>query len=76
MKLEAIMLVVSSADFFANPIQYKERAETFGLKILPKTKKKISSRLQKKLDHLNAVIGLVPSDTDVDSLLAERRMSK
>lgn len=59
------MLVVSYSDFFANPSQYKEKAETFGLKILPKKKeKKISSRIQKKLDALHAVIGILPEDID------------
>lgn len=59
------MLVVSYSDFFANPAQYKEKAETFGLKILPKKKeKKISSRIQKKLDALHAVIGILPEDID------------
>ncbi|MDY6398526.1 MAG: hypothetical protein SPL22_12455 [Treponema sp.] len=71
------MLVVSYSDFFANPSQYKEKAETFGLKILPKKKeKKISRKLQEKINHLNAVVGLVPPEINVDELLIERRMSK
>lgn len=71
------MLVVTYADFFANPEQYKEEASVSGLKILPEKKqKKVSRRVQKKLDHLNAVIGLFPKDTDLDALLEERRMSK
>ena len=71
------MLEVSYSDFFANTSQYKEKAETFGLKILPKKKeKKISRKLQEKINHLNAVVGLVPPEINVDELLIERRMSK
>ncbi|MBR1404240.1 MAG: hypothetical protein IJ558_08665 [Treponema sp.] len=67
------MLVVSYADFFANPAQYKEKAETFGIKILPKKKeKKISRRLQKKLDALHAVIGILPADIDENKIKEER----
>ena len=71
------MIAVPYADFFANPAQYQEKAEHFGIKILPKKReKKISRRLQKKLDALNAVVGLIPPEVDVDALLEERRMSK
>ena len=71
------MLVVSYADFFANPKQYQECASVSGIKILPEKKqKKVSHRIQKKLDALNAVVGIIPSSVDVDALLAERRLSK
>ncbi len=71
------MLVVSYADFFANPAQYQKTASLTGIKILPEKKtKKISRRVQKKLDALNAVVGIIPSDIDIDALLEERRMSK
>jgi len=33
------MLVVSYADFFANPALYKEKAENYGIKILPQKKR-------------------------------------
>ena len=32
------MFVVSYADFFSNPTLYKEKAENYGLKILPQKK--------------------------------------
>jgi len=71
------MLVVSYSDFFANPSLYKQEASVSGLKILPEKKqKKISRRLQEKLDALNSVVGLIPSDVNADALLEERRISK
>ena len=71
------MLVLTCNDFFSDPARYRAMAEESGLKILPKKKKKkISRRIQKKLDALNAVVGLIPSDVDVDALLEERRLEK
>ncbi len=71
------MLVVSYADFFANPAQYQKEASLSGLKILPEKKqKKHSRRVQKKLEHLQGVVGIFPQDADLDALLEERRMSK
>ena len=70
------MLVVSYSDFFANPTLYKDKAESFGLKILPKKKeKKISRRIQKKLDALHAVIGIIPGDID-EVKMKEERLSR
>ncbi|MBP5442874.1 MAG: hypothetical protein J6W60_01525 [Treponema sp.] len=71
------MLVVSYSDFFANPSRYKQEASVSGLKILPEKKqKKISRSLQKKLDALDAVVGLIPSEVNAEALMEERRMSK
>ncbi len=71
------MLVVSYSDFFANPSRYKQEASVSGLKILPeKKRKKISRSLQKKLDALDAVVGLIPSEVNAEALMEERRMSK
>ncbi|MBR0031995.1 MAG: hypothetical protein IJP61_06895 [Treponema sp.] len=71
------MLVVSYSDFFANPSQYKNEAAVSGLKILPEKKqKKLSRKVQEKLERLQAVVGIIPSEVDADALLAERRMSK
>jgi hypothetical protein len=71
------MIAIPYNDFFENPAQYQKKAELFGIKILPKKKeKKISRRAQKKLDALNAVVGIIPSDVNVDQLLEERRLSK
>ena len=71
------MLVVSYADFFANPSQYKEQAAVSGIKVLPKKREKVMSRaVQKKLHHLDAVVGLFPPDVDLDAMLEERRKSK
>lgn len=71
------MIAIPYNDFFENPAQYQKKAELFGIKILPKKKdKKISRRTQKKLDALNAVVGIIPSDVNVDQLLEKRRLSK
>jgi len=71
------MIAIPYNDFFENPAQYQKKAELFGIKILPKKKeKKFSQRAQKKLDALNAVVGIIPSDVDTDKLLDERRLSK
>ena len=71
------MIAIPYNDFFENPAQYQKKAELFGIKILPKKKeKKNSRRAQKKLDALNAVVGIIPSDVNVDQLLEERRLSK
>ncbi|MBP5601760.1 MAG: hypothetical protein J6X78_03435 [Treponema sp.] len=71
------MIAIPYNDFFENPAQYQKKAELFGIKILPKKKeKKFSHRAQKKLDALNAVVGIIPSDVDTDKLLDERRLSK
>lgn len=65
------MFVVSASEFFSNPALYKEQAENYGLKILPQKKeKKLSRKIQKKLDALNAVIGILPSDIDEKSIKA------
>ncbi len=67
------MFVVSAADFFENPALYKEKAENYGIKILPRKKeKKLSHKIQNKIDALNAVIGILPSDVDENSAKAER----
>lgn len=67
------MFVVSYADFFSNPSLYKEKAENYGLKILPQKKnKKLSRGVQKKMAALNAVIGILPSDIDEKSIKSER----
>ena len=74
---EVKMIVIPYNDFFENPSLYQKKAELFGLKILPKkSEKKVSKRTQKKLDALNAVVGIIPSNVNLDPLLAERRMSK
>ena len=71
------MIAIPYNEFFENPAQYQKKAELFGIKILPKKKeKKNSRRAQKKLDALNAVVGIIPSDVNVDQLLEERRLSK
>ena len=71
------MIAIPYNDFYENPAQYQKKAELFGIKILPKKQeKKISRRTQKKLDALNSVVGIIPSDVDVDKLLEERRLSK
>lgn len=68
------MLVISYADFFSNPAKYQALAASNGIKILPeKSNKKISSSVQKKLDHLHAVVGLIPQEINADELLNERR---
>ena len=69
------MIVVSYADFFANPALYKEAASVSGIKVLPE-KKKLSRRVQKKLEHLKAVVGIFPQDADLDAMLEERRTTK
>lgn len=67
------MIVVSANDFFSNPNLYKEKAENYGIKILPlKKEKRLSRRLQKKIDAFNDVIGILPSDIDEKSIKAER----
>ncbi len=67
------MFVVSYADFFSNPSLYKEKAENYGLKILPQKKVKKPSRgIQKKLDALDAAIGILPSDIDENHIKTER----
>lgn len=67
------MFVVSYSDFFSNPALYKEKAENYGLKILPQRKeKKLSKGIQKKMAALNAVIGILPSETDENQIKVER----
>lgn len=67
------MFVVSYSDFFSNPTLYKEKAENYGLKILPQKKeKKYSRRVQKKMAALNAVIGILPSDIDEEAIKTQR----
>jgi len=71
------MIVVSYSDFFANPAKFKESASRYGLKVLPQKKqKKVSSRIQKKLDSLNAVAGLIPSEIDAEKILRVRKTEK
>ncbi len=71
------MIVVPYADFFSNPALYRETAENYGIKILPKKQaKKLSRRKQRKLDALYAVIGILPSDinetAEKDARLAQQ----
>ena len=71
------MIVVSYSDFFANPAKFKDSASRYGLKVLPQEKqKKISRRIQKKLDSLNAVAGLIPNEIDAEKILAARKTEK
>lgn len=70
------MLVISYSDFYDNPVKYKDVALHSGIKILPQKKQKLSRRIQKKIDALNNVVGLIPSNIAADELLDERRMSK
>lgn len=65
------MIAIPYNEFFENPAQYQKKAEIFGIKILPKKKeKKISRRTQKKLDALNAVVGIIPKNSDVEKINA------
>ena len=67
------MIVVSYADFFANPSQYQTRAQSEGIKILPQKKEKKLSRRQKKaLEAFEAVKGILPADLDVEKIMEER----
>lgn len=68
------MIVVSYSDFFENPAKFKDTASRYGLKVLPQ--KKVSRRIQKKLDSLNAAVGLIPSETDTEKILATRKLEK
>ena len=53
------MVVVSYSDFF---------------EILPQKKqKKISYRVQKKLNSLNAIAGLIPTEINAEELLQKRK---
>lgn len=71
------MIVVSYSDFFENPAKFKDTASRYGLKVLPQKKqKKVSRRIQKKLDSLNAVAGLIPSEIDAEKILAARKTEK
>jgi len=71
------MIAIPYNDFYENPAQYQKKAELFGIKILPKGKeKKNPRRIQKKLDALNAIVGIIPSDIDADKILEEHRLSK
>lgn len=71
------MIVVSSADFFSNPASYREKAENYGLKILPLRKeKKLSRKIQRKLDVLNSAIGILPSDIKVASEKTEKSLKQ
>lgn len=75
--LEENMIVVSYSDFFANPAKFKDTASRYGLKVLPQEKqKKISRRIQKKLDSLNAAAGLIPSKIDAEKILTARKTEK
>ena len=71
------MIVVSYSDFFENPLKFKESASLYGIKVLPQKKaKKVSPRVQKKLDALNAVVGIIPENVDAEGLLKERKLEK
>lgn len=71
------MIVVSYSDFFENPAKFKDTASRYGLKVLPQKKqKKVSRRIQKKLDSLNAAIGLIPSEIDSEKILLSRKTEK
>lgn len=71
------MIVVSYSDFFANPDKFKDCASRYGLKVLPQKKqKKLSLRIQKKLDSLNAAAGLIPSEIDAEKMLISRKTEK
>lgn len=68
------MVVVSYSDFFENPSKFKECASRFGIKILPQKKqKKISYRVQKKLNSLNAIAGMIPTEINAEELLQKRK---
>lgn len=67
------MIVVPYSEFYSNPALYKEKAETYGIKILPKKgEKKVSRKIQKKLDALHAVVGILPSELDESLIKAEK----
>ena len=67
------MFVVSFSDFYSDPSLYKEKAETSGIKILPQKKeKRFSNKIQKKMEALEAVIGILPDNIDEKSLKMER----
>ena len=71
------MIVVSYSDFFANPAKFKDSASRYGLKVLPQKKqKKVSRRIQKKLDSLDAAVGLIPSEIDAEKILTARKTEK
>ena len=71
------MIVVSYSDFFANPDKFKNSASRYGLKVLPQEKqKKVSRRIQKELDSLNAAAGMIPSEIDAEKILAVRKTEK
>ena len=68
---KALRSVFLGGAFFENPALYKEKAENYGIKILPRKKeKKLSHKIQNKIDALNAVIGILPSDVDENSAKA------
>lgn len=71
------MIVVSYSDFFENPNKFKDCASRYGLKVLPQKKqKKFSLRIQKKLDSLSAVAGLIPNEIDAEKILTLRKTEK
>ena len=66
------MIVVSYADFYSNPALYKEKAENYGLKILPRKKeKRKSSRTLKLLHTIEAATGILPSNLDIEKEKSE-----
>lgn len=66
------MLVVSYADFYSNPAFYKEKAENYGLKILPRKKEKQkSSRTLQFLHTIEAATGIIPASLDIEKAKAE-----
>ncbi len=71
------MIVVSYTDFFEDPSKFKETASLYGIKVLPQKKeKKLSRSVQKKLDALNAIAGIIPQNIDASELLKERKLEK
>lgn len=66
------MIVVSYADFYANPALYREKAEHCGLKILPRKKEKQKSPRTLKLLHtIEAATGIIPANLDIDKAKSE-----
>ena len=61
------MLVVSYNDFSENMNKYLAEASSYGLKILPsKKEKKKSQKTLKFINTMESVVGILPSDIDID----------
>ncbi|MCR5081494.1 MAG: hypothetical protein K6B17_09130 [Treponema sp.] len=66
------MLVVSYADFYSNPALYKDKAENYGLKILPRKKEKLkSSKTLKFMDIIEKATGIIPANIDINEAKSE-----